>query len=84
MQCTFEQHRDTIPDEKVRVTFTVVGFELVGHGEIFQIAFFQVAKGIADDLPGGSEEIRVMYANLQESTRQNGTRSESRAVWDAP
>ena len=51
-------------------------FELGGNGDIFQVAFFQVEEGIADDLPGGSEEICVVYSNMQESTRTNGTRSE--------
>jgi hypothetical protein len=46
---------------------SVVAFELVTHGDIIQPAFFQVAQGIADDLPGCSEEVRVMYAKLQES-----------------
>ena len=63
--------------------FIIVRFELVGCGKIVQVTFFQVAKGIVDDLPGGSEEICVMYANLQESTQTNRMQSKSWAVWDA-
>ena len=63
--------------------FIIIRFELVGHGKIVQVVFFQVAKGSVDDLPGGSEEICIMYANLQESTQMNGMWSESQVVWDA-
>jgi len=68
LQAAFEQHGDRVPDEKVGIACGVVAFELVTHGDIAQAAFFQVAQGIADDLPGRSEEIRVVYANLQELT----------------
>ena len=63
--------------------FIIIRFKLVRHGKIVQVMFFQVAKGIVDDLPGGSKEICIMYANLQESTQMNRMRSESQAVWDA-
>jgi hypothetical protein len=72
LQAAFEQHRDTVPDKEVRIAFGIVGFELVTDGDIVQVAFFQVAEGITDDLPGRSEKIGVMYANLQESTVRCG------------
>ena len=83
LQCTFKQHRDTIPNKKVCITFIIIRFEPVRHGKIVQVMFFQVAKGIVDDLPGGSKEICIMYANLQKSTQMNRMQSESQAVWDA-
>ena len=39
------------------------------YGGIFQPAHFQAVQSIADNLPGRSEEVGVVYPNLQESTR---------------